>query len=357
MERAASVKIEGEKNWSDPTAEEGAEKYDADKEMTKDEWVDFMIEDYKLLERREQRADDVGRDNGLRLFSRQKKQSKCTILLTLFLLTLVYVLQLICMYNLFRQARSTKTLTLAEWFERGYIKSPDVAVTEPDLIHHVIRTLAKNVEGDTFDLDVLNLPLLNACFTRTGYFSAVFNVVAGLVLIYAFLFFEMWSFIMDTPITRSFPGRERNGIIMVIGELWLVILNSAIVVWLGVISGYTVLASCLDFFTIMNTAFSLFIIIAIDDTVVPGIRFLVEEHGHIDIATGELKEYQLRLLTHGKQYYKPGYGQRWTINFRNPNILLRLVSFFMFIITISIVLVPFAIIAFNASSFIIPCSA
>jgi len=356
MESKVSINDRKESNFDDPTAEIGAEHYDTEREMSKDELLDLMLKEYKLSGRRSQRRDDTDGDNGLRLFSRQKNQSRCVIFSALLLLTAVYALQLVCMYNLFKQARNTTTLTLAQWFERGYLISPKVVTTDPEVLHASLRQLAKSIEGDTFDIDVLNLPKIEACFTPVGYTNAVYNVAAGLVLMYAFLFFEMWCFIMQTSITRSFPGRERNGLIMILGEIWLVLLNSAVVVWLGVICGYTVLASCVDFYLIMNTAFQLFIIIAIDDTILPGVRYLVEEHGHIDVVSGELKEDQLKLLTHGKQYYKPGYGHRWAKNFRNPSMFFRVIAYIMFVITVSIVFVPFGIICYNASTFIIPCA-
>jgi len=268
-----------------------------------EEKLKFLLDRAKTAEREDQRDDDIGRDHGVRLFTRQKKQGLCRIFTTLFLLSLVYGVQLVALYNLNRAASSLDTNVIVKWLERGdwAFVGTSINVTDVRNLPGQVRTVVDGSEISVFDMTAYGF-----CLTRYGALNTFFNVSVGLTMIYLFLFFDLWFVIFDMPLTKNRPG-EPHGVVMLLGTLWLVLMNSAVITWLGVISGFSVIANSADFYSVLFTSLQLFIILVIDDTVLPAVRFFVEEFGRLD-EHGDFKEGVLMKLTHGSQYYKPGYG-------------------------------------------------
>ena len=62
--------------------------------------IQYLLDAVVIDERETQRDSDCDRDHGMRLFARQKNRHPVVILVTLFILTLVYGLQLVALYNL-----------------------------------------------------------------------------------------------------------------------------------------------------------------------------------------------------------------------------------------------------------------
>ena len=146
--------------------------------------------------------------------------------------------------------------------------------------------------------------------------------------------------VMDMPLARNFTG-EPHAAIMYAGIFWVVSLNSAILTWLGVVAGQIIISNCGSFFDVLNTSLSVFIVLQIDDQVLPFTRWMVEVRGETD-HKGVLPDNVLRRLTHGNQYYKPGYGHDWSKKLRDKRFVVRLLPIPLFIIVTAIIAVPAA---------------
>ena len=158
-----------------------------------------------------------------------------------------------------------------------------------------------------------------------------------------FIFADLWRVVFDTTITRSFPGDPYFHVVT-LGAFWLVLMNSAILTWLGIESGFSVVSSAGEFKDVLFNSLANFIILELDDQALPLVRFIVEEVGHLD-HEGWLKRDQLDKLTHGSQYYKPGYGTHWGHTIRHaPSRLLRAVAVIMVPIALGIVVVPVGVV-------------
>lgn len=337
-------------SWNDETTNENSDKYDIELvDYTKDEWIEYLINEAKAHPRRSQRDADTSRDHGLSLFSRQKRKPRSHIFYCLISLTAVYGIQLVVLYNLWRLARYVKAGSLTEWIERDVIRNDQLQNSTIGSLNADIRELIGSSE-----VDFINLPALGFCFSPDGYNEAIFNIGSGMLLIYLFLFFDFWNVIMSTTLTRSFP-KEKNGLIMIFGELWLVFVNAAVIIWLGVVAGYSVLAAAGDFYTITQSSLELFIVLLIDETVLPAVRFVIEEKNYINPVSGELSDQRLLDVTHGKQYYKPGYGHRFLENFKSPNPVIKIVAIIAFTVMLFIVIGPFIIVLFDAIASIKLC--
>lgn len=300
-----------------------------------DEKLAYLLERAKLSEREDQRNDDIERDHGIRLFSRQKNQSLTRILVTLFLLTCVYGIQLVALYNLNRASSYLDANVAVKWMERGLwgTRNPLIDIEDTRNLPDNVRLAVGGSEMDIFDFKTFGF-----CLTPRGRVDFFFNIAVGLIMIYLFLFFDMWFVIFDMPLTRNFIT-ERHGAIMLIGVVWLVIMNTAVITWLGVISGFSVLANAGDFYSVLFTSLQLFIILVIDDTVLPAIRFLIEENGRLD-PYGNLSDEALKSLTHGTQYYKPGYGHSITRNLRGESKINRFIAVLAIFLMSTIITAP-----------------
>jgi len=295
----------------------------------------YLLERTKLSEREDQRDDDLARDHGIRLFSRQKKQGLGRILLTLFLLSLIYGIQLVALYNLNRASSFIDTNVIVKWIERGEWGSKNPAIDVNDLTN--LPDQVRNLVGGS-EMDIFDMKTFGFCLTRRGGVDMFFNIGVGLIMIYLFLFFDLWFVIFDMPLTRNWIN-EPHGAIMLFGVVWLVILNSAVITWLGVVSGFSVIANSGDFYSVLFTSLQLFIIVVIDDTVLPAVRYLVEELGRLD-AYGNLETQYLVALTHGSQYYKPGYGHSIVRNLKDPSIINRLIAILAILLMSTIIIAP-----------------
>jgi len=303
---------------------------------SEDEKIEYLLNRAKLSEREYQRDDDIARDHGIRLFSRQKNQSLGRIILTLTLLTIIYGVQLVALYNLNRASSTVDVNVVIKWLERGEWKSTDTRIDVDDTRN--LPDQVRLVVGGS-EMDIFQMKNLKFCLTPLGGVDMFFNIGVGLIMIYLFLFFDLWFVIFDMPLTRNWIY-EKHGAVMLFGVVWLVIMNSAVITWLGVVSGFSVIANSGDFYSVLFTSLQLFIILVIDDTVLPAIRFLVEENGRLD-KYGNLKDEYLLQLTHGSQYYKPGYGHSIVRNLRNdPSLINRLIAIFAIVLMSTIIIAP-----------------
>lgn len=300
-----------------------------------DEKIAYLLERTKLSEREDQRDDDVARDHGIRLFSRQKKQGLVRIIVTLFLLTLIYGVQLVALYNLNRASASVDVNVIVKWIERGEWNNKNSFIEENNVgtLPDQIRALVGGSEMSIFDMKTYGF-----CLTPRGGLDMFFNIGVGLIMIYLFLFFDLWFVIFDMPLTRNWIYEE-HGFIMLVGVVWLVLMNSAVITWLGVVSGFSVIANSGDFYSVLFTSLQLFIVLVIDDTVLPAVRFLVEELGRLD-AYGNLETEYLLKITHGSQYYKPGYGHSIMRNLKEPSIITKAIAVLAIILTSTIIIAP-----------------
>jgi hypothetical protein len=314
-----------------------------------EEKIAYLLDRAIQREREDQRDDDCARDHGIRLFSRQKSQGLGRICMTLFLLTLIYLVQFVALYNLNRQSSFVDTNVLVKWLERGTWKANDARIQLNNTfdLPNQVRTV---VEGST--LDIFDLKAYQFCLTKAGQLDVFFNVGIGLIMIYLFLFFDLWFVVFDMPLVHN-DINETHGFVMLMGVLWLVLLNSGVITWLGVISGFSVIANSGDFYSVLFTSLQLFIVLVIDDTVLPAVRFLIEEAGNLD-SNGDLLPDQLDKLTHGSQYYKPGYGHRFVKNFLSTSFVMKITSALAFIMMSTIIIAPavttivFAVRTFNS---------
>ena len=311
-----------------------------------EEKIQYLLSRALIREKEEQRDDDVDRDHGIRLFSRQKKYGLARIWFTLIVLTLVYSIQLVALYNLNRDAASLQADQFASWLERGLFLSTDANVNVSDTFYLINQVRA--TFGGTA-IQIVNLPNYPFCLTYKGFIYVLFNVGVGLVMIYLFLFFDLWFVVFDMPLTRNWAS-ERHGFSMLFGVIWLVLINSAVITWLGVVSGYSVIANAGDFYQVLFTSLQLFIVLVIDDTVLPAVRFFIEEAGRLD-AFGNLKNEELNFLTHGSQYYKPGYGHNFVRNFNDKaHTATRILAFIAFIVMSTIIFAPAIVTIVNVSN-------
>jgi hypothetical protein len=312
-----------------------------------DEKVEWLLTRAKGSEREDQRDNDVSADHGIRLFSRQKKQSLLRILTTLLLLTIVYGIQLVALYNLNRASSYQDVNVIVKWLERGVwsCRNPAIDVTDHMNLPAKVRDLVGGSEMNIFDMK-----LYGFCLSKRGQIDIFFNIGIGLIMIYLFLFFDLWFVIFDMPLTRNWVS-EPHGVIMILGVLWLVVMNAAIITWLGVVSGFSVIANAADFYLVLFTSLQLFIIVVIDDTVLPAVRFLIEEFGRLD-PLGNLQDEYLQLVTHGSQYYKPGYGHSIVKNLTGPVMVNRVIAFIALILMSTIIVAPAVVtIVFAALTF------
>lgn len=298
-----------------------------------DQQIDYLLRRAMEYERTDQRDDDLANDHGIRLFSRQKNKSLVRILLTLLVLTAIYGIQLVALYNLNRSSAMLDTNVLVKWLERDLWSNPNIAM-------HPSSTLTQRVRGalNGSEVSVFDLRAYDFCLTPRGQYEVVFNIVIGLLMIYMFLFFDLWFVVFDMPLTKNKPY-ERHGVVMLLGVFWLVLMNSAVVTWLGVVSGFAVLANSGDFYSVLFQSLQLFIVLVIDDTVLPAVRFLVEEMGRLD-EYGELKTEELHSLTHGSQYYKPGYGHSFVRLWRHGTGLNKFLAVVSFAVMVTIIVAP-----------------
>ena len=313
-----------------------------------DDKLNYLLDRAKLSEREDQRDDDIQRDHGIRLYSRQKNQSLGRILMTLFLLTVIYGVQLVALYNLNRASTIIDSNTIVKWLERGDwgTESPLIVVNDTRNLPDQVRLVVGGSE-----MDLLDMQSKGFCLTRKGGVDLFFNIGNGLIIVYLFLFFDMWFVIFDMPLTRNWI-HEKHGAVMLLGEVWLVLMNAAVITWLGVISGFSVLANSADFYSVLFTSLQLFIILVIDDAVLPAIRFFVEENGRLD-TFGNLRDNFLMQLTHGSQYYKPGYGHSIARNLRtDPSAVHRAIALLSIFLLSTIISAPLIVtIAYAATTF------
>lgn len=304
------------------------------RENNKQKQMDYLLRRAVEYERDDQRDDDVSNDHGIRLFARQKHKPLWRILATLLALTILYSTQLIALYNLNRGSSLLDTNVLVKWLERGLWANSGIAMDPSDTLTQRVRAVLHGSEISVFELKDYGF-----CLTPSGQSDVIFNVVVGLVMIYLFLFFDVWFVIFDMPLTRNYLN-ERHGLVMLLGVFWLVLINSAVITWLGVVSGFAVIANSGDFYSVLFQSLQLFIILVIDDTILPAIRFVTEEAGRLD-EYGNLQEKELHALTHGSQYYKPGYGHSFVRLWRNGDGKLRkCLAMLSFLVMITIIVAP-----------------
>lgn len=312
-----------------------------------DDKLNFLLKRAKLAEREDQREDDVSRDHGIRLFSRQKNQGLCRIFTTLSLLTAVYCIQLVALYNLNRASSIVDVNVVVKWLERGEwgSKNSIVNISDVRFLPDQVRTVVGGSEMNIFDMKNYGF-----CLTRVGGVDNFFNIGVGLIMIYLFLFFDLWFVVFDMPLTRNFIW-EKHGAVMLLGTVWLVFLNSAVITWLGVISGFSVIANAGDFYSVLFTSLQLFIILVIDDTVLPAIRFLIEENNRLD-QYGNLLDEHLINLTHGTAYYKPGYFHHVFRNLTGSSTINRVIAVVAIVLTLTIIVAPAVVtIVYTANTF------
>lgn len=278
------------------------------------------------------------------LFSRQKKRSRGVIFATMVLCLGLHLVQFLALAN---YNRLKTTVTVDDWgnlVEQGLISStiPAIEFAAPGNASTNIRELVQGSEFSSRDA-----PLLGFCVTATGQSFVGTNIVIGIGFVYLFIFQDLWRVIFSTTVTRSFPPgtvgikeNEPNWQIMIFGVLLLVIVNAAIQAWLGVEAGFSVIASGGSFRDILFNSLSIFIILKLDDVSLPLVRYLIEDWGSVD-QYGNLDKERLDLLTHGSQYYKPGYGIHWGSHLMSGSILLRIISFCCLLLAFAFLAIPF----------------
>lgn len=258
------------------------------------------------------------------------------------LLTLVHLIQIGAMYNLTGLSSYVVTDKIAIMLERGDWRSTDPVLLAaqqnasafPDVVHGYFNSSEIRLPGAMREFGF--------CLSSTGYMEVVFNIAVGLFLVYMFIFADLWRVVFAMTVTRSLPG-DPNLKLVLLGVVWLIVLNSLILAWLGAESGLSVVASGGEFSTVLFNSLTNFIILSLDDGVLPLLRFVLEENGHMDL-DGFMGRKQLDLLTHGAQYYKPGYGAQWANTIRHaPQPVIRAIAIINIPIVLSIVLVPLGI--------------
>jgi hypothetical protein len=318
---------------------------------SEEEKINFLLGNAIESERLGQRDDDEGNDHGIRLMSRQKYQSWKRVMFVFLSLNWIYGVQLVVEYNLGKHVGDVNVNDMIVWIETKRWTNPTI-VPFPNSSHEIESTLRQSFQGSKIKYD--QLYDLGWCLTSTGKFEAAFNVATGLVICYLFIFGDLFNVVMYMPLVRSFP-QEPKGAFMLFANVWMVVLNGVVLTWLGVIAGEAVNGHASDFTSIINVALSVFIVVAIDNEVLPTIRALAEEFGYMDYR-GVMNAEQLDRLTFGNQYYKPGYGHGWTHRFfEAPTPALRIIPIVLLLITIAIIITPGAIVASRAWNYLVPC--
>lgn len=315
------------------------------KQGTEEEKLQFLLSEALDEDRKGQRDDDVGDDNGIKLFARQKKQSRRMKWFVLAALTWIYAIQLVALYNLGRFARIVYDDSLVYWIDKGHIdnyKVPHPRTNVTGIPNIVRETLGKS------STPYESLYDLGYCLTPTGEFEFAFNVGSGLFMIYLLIFQDIFNVIFDMPVTRNFPWERPDGVMMLLGEMWLVALNAAVLCWLGVVAGQYIISNAGSFPDVLNQVLNVFIVVAIDEQVLPLIRAWSEEANHLDM-WGNLNSEQLDLLTHGSQYYKPGYGHNWMAKFRSKDLIFKVLPLSLLLIGMTIVIAPAVAISLQTS--------
>jgi hypothetical protein len=257
------------------------------------------------------------------------------IISTCVALTLIHAIQLVALYNYNALSGVILSETVNDYVDRrSWIPlNTTLQQANPVIQHQEVRILLKGSEVPV----VGSMAKYGFCFSEAGYSAAVFNVVIGIFFIFA----DVWKVVFNTIITRNFPS-DPNFKLALGGAFWLVCLNAAILTWLGVESGFSVVASHGDFFAVLFNVLNIFIILAIDETMLPLVRYLVEDWGHLD-AQGELSDERLDLLTHGTEYHKPGYGHHWVASLHEGAFGLRLVAGLNILVVLAIIVAPLAV--------------
>jgi len=318
---------------------------------SKAEKLDALLKHEVRKERLKQRSQDEDLDHPIALYSRQKKREPRVLLATLAGLTFIHGVQLVALYNYNALSGVILTETVNDYIERRYWFTNNATLQQanPAVLHREVRLLLGGSEIPV----VGSMQKFGFCLTPEGYSAAIFDTVVGLFFIYLFIFADVWKVVFNTIITRNFP-EDPNFKLSLSGSFWLVCLNAAILTWLGVESGFAVIASHGDFYSVLFNALNIFIILAIDDTVLPLLRFLVEDWGHLD-AQGEMSDERLKLITHGTQYHKPGYGQHWVANLHEGVLGLRVVAVLNILVVLAIIIAPLAVTISKAASTFVKC--
>jgi len=257
------------------------------------------------------------------------------------------VIQIVALYNYNALAGVMVSTTI-----EIYLQLDTWVASNPLILHATTGNVSDAIRVVIGGSEVSALTVMldyGFCMTPEGFLYLLFNLCCGFFFIYLFIFADVWRVIFATTITRSFPG-EPNYYLCLFGVFWLVILNALVLTWLGVESGFSVIASGGEFDSVLFNSLSIFIILGVDETLLPTIRFLIEDIGHLDKG-GNLSEDRLSLITHGCQYYKPGYGQHWVRTMTRGLLITRLIAFINFAIAATIVVAPLAVsISFAANS-------
>lgn len=285
-----------------------------------------------------------------------KFQTRGKLLLALFLLTVIHMIQIGAMYNLTGLSSYLVTDKIAVMLERG-----DWATTNTMLFAAKAdpSTFPNKIHGyfNTSEIVLANSGVMTQhgfCLTETGYMETIFNIASGLFLVYMFIFADLWRVIFATTITRNY-SEDPHFKLMLAGVVWLIVLNSVILAWLGVESGFSVVTSAGEFSSVIFNSLANFLILSLDDEVLPLLRFILEENGKMD-EEGWMGRKQLDLLTHGAQYYKPGYGQHWIKTLTSaPSPLLRLVALINIPIALGIVIAPLGFVIYTAVNTYVVC--
>lgn len=256
-------------------------------------------------------------------------------------------MQLIALANVTDRAGWLYETKIANYLERGSWLSPGLVFGSENVTEVVHQFV------DASEIRLFGRMPSDFCLSAQGYQSTIFNLVCGVLLVYLFIFADMWKVIWNTTITRQFPS-DPNYLLMMVGTVLLICENAAILTWLGVESGLSVIANSGEFFTVLLDSLVIFIILSLDDYVLPLVRFIVEEAGWMN-PSGDMMEERLTLLTHGSQYYKPGYGHHWAHALCHDNCLKRTVAFFNIWITLAIVVAPLVNTIYVAINSFAPC--
>ena len=250
---------------------------------------------------------------------------------------LVHILQILAISNVFVDAGYMKASDISSYLEAGTWSANFFQYTSPENVTNVV---AQQIGGNTQYVYGF-MRTFGFCLTPPGFLYTIFNVTSGLFLVYLFIFADVWRVIFGTTITRNFPN-DPNYKLMLIGSFLLVCMNAAILTWLGVTSGFGVLASSGDFFNCLFSSLTVFIILALDETVLPFVRFCVEEAGWMN-REGVMLPERLNLLYHGSQYYKPGYGQHWKHVILNGPVGSKLVAILNIFVMLAIIVAPLGV--------------
>lgn len=180
------------------------------------------------------------------------------------------------------------------------------------------------------------------CLSEVAYFETIFNICSGLVLVFMFIFADLWRIVFSATITRSFPGDPHNRLIP-LGAFYLACFQAVILTWLGVESGFSVVASAGDFSNVLYNSLANFIILSLDDQAMPFLRFIFEENGNLN-HEGFLERPVLDSLTHGTQYFKPGYGVNWIKTIRTAPFVSRVIAVCAIPVVLTIVVAPLGVV-------------